>query len=162
MDRATQTLRTLAVMTLILCLATILYQLSLLSSVTSTFAAYESYSSVFNSFVWITCSALGLAAGVAAVVIAAQHHHRRWLLGLLIPTVITPYGPLVAVLITPRVLFSSSGAYTYLRLVTLSYTLLPFVTALVVLAYSVRSQRQSSVALPSDESDLDIEYSRLD
>src|SRR5579872_5157077 len=99
MDRSTQALRTLAVITIILCIATVLYQMSLLSSGSSTFAAYEDFSSVFYDFAWITCSALGLATGVAALVIAAQHHHRRWLPGLLIPTVITPYGPLVVPLV---------------------------------------------------------------
>ena len=161
-----RTLRALAVITIILCVATILYQMSLLSSATSAFVAFDGFSGVFYDFVWITCSALGLATGVVALVIAAQRHHRRWLLGLLISTVITPYGPLVVPLVIPRVIFDVSGIgiYSYVRMMTLSYTVLPFVTALVVLAYCLRSRprRQTTIPPLSDESDLDIEYSRLD
>lgn len=162
MDRSIQMLRTLAIITLVLCVATILYQMSLLSSASSAFSVELGFSSVFNDFVWATCVALGIAAGVAAIVIATQHHQRRWLTGLLIATAITPYGPIVAVLMTPRIMYNSFGIYNYLRLVTLSYTVLPFVTALVVLAYCLRSHHQTNTPPPSEESNLEIEYSSLE
>ena len=160
MDRTTQILRSLAVITLIICVAIILYQVPALSQ-TFTYSSYVNLNSPFNVFAWVTCSALGFATGIAALVVAAQRHHRRWFVPLLVPSIVTPYGPFLVSFAFPRIVIDPVNLVTFERFLVFSYTLLPFVTALAVLVYTFRYRRQPITPAPVEETDLEIEYTRL-
>ncbi|MGH2516162.1 MAG: hypothetical protein ACRDHP_10955 [Ktedonobacterales bacterium] len=163
MDRAMQTLRTLAGITLVVCVATVLYQLPTLSS---TFSSYIAFNSGFNEFAWVTCGMLGFATGIVALVLAAQRRQWRWFVPLLVPAVLTPYGSLLVAFmfpwLFPRFVTDSETFLTLERFLVFSYTILPFVTALAVLIYTARSRRQQPIApVFTEETDLEIEYTRL-
>jgi hypothetical protein len=157
MDRTLQTLRALALITLLISVLTILSELPVANS--AQFPQVDvTLNGPLNGLARVTSSMLGFATGIVALVVAAQRHHRGWFVWILVPSLATPYGSFLPF---STVIFQAQDFRDFLILIVLGYTIPPIVTSLAVLAYTLRLWHPSTAPAVAGETDLEIEYTRL-